>query len=98
MVLTTGFQMDKKTTQWMAIASFSMCAFCLFVAVERYNANANNVQAWNAMGNSMNTGSLLGNSHLEPATPAVTKYTGFFAVLFAIGGAVLLAKGGQKES
>ncbi len=93
--------MDKQTTNWMAIACFALCALCVFVAIERYNTNADNVRAMNAMGGGHGFGQLLGSGNLKPATPAETKYAGFFAVLLAAGGVVLLLKGdgsGNRES
>ncbi len=66
------------------IVCLILCAICLFVAVERYNANAGNVRA-------MQTFNITG-MELKPATPAVTKYAVFFAVLTGVGGGILLAK------
>jgi hypothetical protein len=62
-----------------AIALLSVCVICLFIALERYNANAQNVHAMSGM-----IGAFGGQ--VEPATPAATKYASFFALLSGGGG------------
>jgi hypothetical protein len=67
----------------LRIAGFILlvvCGVCLFVAFERYQANANNVRAMSGL-----MGGIGGA--VEPATPAATKYALFFALLS--GGAAL---------
>jgi hypothetical protein len=90
--------MDKKQMKVFGIVCLVICAVCIFVAIERYNANANNVRALNAFQQSIPFGGLLGGGNITPATPAATKYALLFAALSGIGGAVLLVKGGKKES
>ena len=48
------------------------CGVCLFIAVERYQANANAVALMNQI--------VL--VHLSPVTPVATKYALLFAVIF----------------
>lgn len=77
--------MSATTLRGIAIGCFVLCAILLFVAFERYQANAQNVEALrqSPFGNMMPV-------QLEPATPAATKYALLFAVLSAAGGVVCL--------
>lgn len=84
--------MDAKTMKIAGIACLVVCAVCVFVAIERYSANADNVRAMNQMRQSMPMGNMLGGVEMKPATPAATKYALLFAVLSGVGGAVLLVK------
>ena len=70
-------------------------AICLFVAFERYQANANAVKAMNQMGGGMFQ-AMTGGNELQPSTPAVTKYALLGAVIFTVGGSycILRAKPG----
>ena len=63
-----------------------IAAVCLFVAFERYQANANAVKAMNHMGGGMFR-AMTGGQELTPSTPAATKYALVFALICAIGGA-----------
>ena len=65
---------------------------CVFVAVERYQANASNVAAVNAFGGGMMK-AMTGGQAIEPATPAATKYAALFAVIAIVGGVTCLVKG-----
>ena len=90
--------MDKKQMKVFGIACLVICAICVFVAIERYNTNAGNVQAMNAFQQSSPLGGMMGGGNMKPATPASTKYTLLFAAISGLGGAVLLVKSVQKES
>lgn len=81
--------MDKKVT---GIIGVVISVICLFIAIERYSTNANNVAAMNQMGTSMFGG------NLKPATPAASKYALFFALLFGIGGAVLISQSAKAKN
>ena len=74
----------------VGIACLVVCAVCVFVAVERYQSNAANVEAMNALRQSSPLGGIVGT--MEPATPAATKYAIFFALITGAGGVVLLVK------
>ncbi len=89
--------MDKKQLKVFGIVCLVICAVSIFVGVERYNTNANNVRALNAFHQSAPFGGMMGGGNLEPATPAATKYALLFAAISGIGGGVLLVKSGQKE-
>jgi len=80
------------------IVCLVICAVCVLVGIERYNTNAGNVRAMNAFQQSSPLGGMMGGGNMKPATPASTKYALLFAAISGIGGAVLLAKSGQKES
>ena len=82
--------MDKQTMKVVGIVAMVVCLVCVFVAVERYNANAKNVRAMNQIKRSSPLGGMMGGMEMKPATPAATKYALFFAVIFGAGGAVLL--------
>ncbi|MBN1125100.1 MAG: hypothetical protein JXA82_08835 [Sedimentisphaerales bacterium] len=81
----------------IGVVCLVICAALLFVAVERYQTNANNVKAMNQMqqGSPMGgMGGMLGP--LKPATPAATKYAAAGAVLSGIVGVVLLVMSRKK--
>ncbi len=88
--------MDKKQMKWAGIACLVVCAICVFVAVERYQSNADNVRAMNALQHSSPLGGMMGGN-MKPATPAATKYALFFAALTGIGGIVLLVKSSAEK-
>lgn len=66
-----------------------LAAVCLFAAFERYQANANAVEAMNQMGGGM-VQRMTGGSGLRPSTPAATKYALLGAVIFGVGGGYCL--------
>jgi hypothetical protein len=66
-----------------------VCGVCLFVAFERYQANANNVRAMSGL-----MGGIGGA--LEPATPAATKHALLFALLS--GGGALYCLTARRKS
>ena len=84
--------MDKQQKKIGGIVCLVICAICIFVAIERYSANANNVRAMNALQQSSPLGGMMGGGNMKPATPAATKYALLFAALSGIGGAVLLVQ------
>jgi hypothetical protein len=90
--------MDKGQMKVAGIACLIICLICLFVAVERYQANANAVHAANAMNSAFGHGFFQGmTGDMTPATPTATLYAGFFALLSGIGGVVLLMKSSSKN-
>jgi hypothetical protein len=82
--------MDKQMMKIAGIVALVVCAICIFVAVERYQTNANNVKAMNQIQRSSPLGGMVGE--VKPAAPAATKYAAFFAAVSGIGGGVLLVK------
>ncbi len=78
-------------TVWIAAA---VCLVSLFVAIERYQANADSVAAMNRLGGGM-LRAMSGGETLEPGTPAATKYALLLATLsgaVAVGAFVMHAK------
>ena len=90
--------MDKQTMKVVGIVAMVVCLVCVFVAVERYNANAKNVRAMNQIKRSSPLGGMMGGMEMKPATPAATKYALFFAALSGAGGAVLLVMSRKDAS
>jgi hypothetical protein len=90
--------MDKKQMKIAGIACLVICAVCIFVAIERYNTNAGNVRAMNALQQSSPLGEIMGGGNMKPATPVATKYALLFAAISGIGGALLLVQSGKRES
>ncbi len=84
--------MNKKQLRGSGIACLILCVICLFVAFERYNTNAANVEAMNSLQQSSPLGGMMGEVALEPAMPAAAKYALLFAALFSVGGTVLLVR------
>jgi len=88
--------MEKSKMKLIGVVCLVICAICVFIAFERYNTNANNVQAMNQFQNSSPLGGMMsemtGQSQMKPATPAATKYAIVFALIAGVGGAVLLTK------
>ena len=73
-----------------------LCAVCLFVAVERYQSNANAVKAMNQMGGGMFQ-AMTGGNELKPATPAATKYGLLGALIFGAGGGYCLLNSSKQS-
>ena len=88
--------MEKSKMKLIGVVCLVICAICVFISFERYNTNANNVQAMNQFQNSSPLGGMMsemtGQSQMKPATPAATKYAIVFALIAGVGGAVLLTK------
>jgi hypothetical protein len=84
--------MDKRQMKIAGILVLIACAICIFVAVERYQTNADNVKAMNQLGQSTPLSGMMGIGEMKPRTPAATKYASVLAVVSAVGGAVLLVK------
>ena len=89
--------MDKNQMKMTGIVCLIISAICIFVAVERYNANAGNVKAMNAFSQSSPLGGMMGVGKVTPATPAAAKYAIFFALISGIGRATLVLKGSAEE-
>lgn len=71
----------KENLKIFAIISFVLSAICVFVAIERYNSNANNVKAMNAMQNNFSNqtkrismNSMSGNVKPTPLTPVIREF------------------------
>jgi len=90
--------MDRKQMKIVGIVCLVVCAVCVFIAIERYQANAGNVRAMNAMRQSSPFGGMMGGGQMKPATPAATKYALLFAAISGIGGVVLLVMGSQPAN
>ena len=78
--------MQPNVLKGISIASFVICAICLFVAYERYETNASTVLAMNQFLGSAPAQMLLGNSTMTPAVPTATKYALALAALSGAGG------------
>ena len=86
-----------KQLQIAGIVLLVIAAICLFIAYERYQANADAVQAMNQMGGGL-LRDLAGGGELTPGTPAATKYALLFAVVFGAGGGYCLWKSTRPPS
>jgi len=90
--------MSNQSLKAGAVVCFLVCAVLLFVAFERYNTNAGNVQAMNQFSQSTPFGSGMGGmggmggGQLRPATPAATKYALVFALIAGAGGVFCLVQ------
>ncbi len=91
--------MDKNVMKILGIVALVVCAICVFVATERYQTNAKNVRAMNRSPIRLPGGGTLETDMeiFKPATPTVTKYAMFFALISGAGGAVLLVMSAQKK-
>lgn len=84
---------QKKFLGWGLVIA---CAICLFIAWERYQTNAGNVEAMKRM---TRNNPLMSADDMEPAMPAATKYA-LLAALLTGGGAAacfLSAKSGGES-
>ena len=68
-----------------------LCGICIFIAIERYQANSSSVNAVDEIGTAIGA-----ERDLEPAFPAGSKYALFFAALFGGGGAYCFVKARQR--
>jgi hypothetical protein len=78
---------------------FVLCAILLFVAWERYQDNANKVEAANKMLGEKLTGvirAVTGEPEPEPGMPTASKYALFLAGLAAVGGVVCFVLSARK--
>lgn len=66
-----------------------LCVVCLYVAIERYQSNANAVRAMNQLGGRLFE-SMTGGEQLIPKVPLATKQALIGALLFGAGGAACL--------
>lgn len=90
--------MDKKQMKIAGIVCLVVCAVCIFVAIERYNANASGVRAMNNLQKNSPLGGMIQGLEMKPGIPAATKYAIFFALLSGVGGGVLLYMSKQPDS
>jgi len=80
--------MNKSQMKVTGIVCLVICLICLFVAVERYRANAENVRIVQAGGIFPD----MVRWQVREGIPVETQYAVFFAFLSGIGGGVLLLK------
>jgi hypothetical protein len=78
------------------VVCFVVCAILLFVAWERYQANAANVRAVNQFQRSGPLGDMMGGFEMKPATPPATKYALLFAFVAGGGGVACLVLAGKQ--
>ncbi len=92
--------MDKNIMKIAGIVALVICVVCIFVAIERYQNNANNVRAMNQFTSSSPLSGMMPQMQMEmkPATPVATKYAIVFALISGIGGVVLLIAGKNGPS
>ncbi len=99
--------MTPSSLKKIGIACFVLCGVLLFVAIERYRSNANNVAAFNHLAQSSPIGSMAGawpfggattGGRLTPGTPAATTYALLFAALSGIGGVVCFILAAKDDS
>ena len=84
--------MDRNQMKIIGIVALVICAICIFVAIERYQTNVNNVKAVNQLRQSSPLSGMMGDAEVQPATPMATKYAALFAVVSGVGGGILLSK------
>ncbi len=84
--------MDKNQIKIIGIVALAVCAICIFVAIERYQTNANNVKAMNRLQQSSPLPAMMSTGEMKPAVPAASKYAGLLALISGISGGVLLVK------
>lgn len=90
--------MTRQNLKPIGIACLVVCAICLFIAFERYQTNASNVNAMQRMTESMPFGGASPFREMRPATPTATKYALFFALISGAGGVICLVRSGQGKS
>ncbi len=92
--------MEKSQMKILGVVLLVMCAVCIFIAIERYQTNANNVRAMNQMQQNSPFGGMMnqmtGGMQMKPATPAATKYAALGALITGIAGAALLVMSGKQ--
>ena len=96
--------MDKKQMRIVGVICLIICAACIFVGIERYQANAGQVQALNTIGESgpfkgvmSDMKGMMGDVKMTPGIPTITKYAIFLGLISGIGGVVLLVKGRETS-
>ncbi len=95
--------MDSQQFKVLGIVALVLCVVCIFIAIERYHNNAEKVEAINQMRQSSPFGGVMPGmpgmqGEMKAAIPAATKYAGFFAILFGVGGIVLLVMAGNAAN
>jgi hypothetical protein len=84
--------MSQSTLKNTGIGLSVLCFILLFVAIERYQANAASVTAMNQMMQSSPFGQISPFGHLTPGVPAITTYAVLFATLSAVGAVTCFVK------
>lgn len=102
--------MSRSTLKYTGIGLSVLCIVLLFVAVERYQANAASVAAMNQMmqgspfgqnvpfGLSPTVGQAAPMPQMTPGVPAITTYAVLFAILSAIGAVICFVKAKAQPS
>jgi len=90
--------MDSQSMKWIGVVCLVLAGILAFVAIERYQTNANNVRAMNGMMQNNPAAQMMGvsASNIKPATPAATKYALIGTVVFAGAGIFCLIQSGRK--
>ncbi len=79
--------MNTSMVKTVGFACLAIGLIALFVAIERYQANASEVEAFNQMPMAR---LLTGGEEIQPATPTITKYALLVAILSLGGGGICL--------
>lgn len=96
--------MSQSTLKNTGIGLSILCFVLLFVAVERYQANAASVAAMNQMmqsspfGQNSPFGPAMPMGQMTPGVPAITTYAVLFAVLSAVGAVTCFVKAKAEPS
>lgn len=88
------FVMKLQDLKPIAIGCFIICVVCLFIAFERYQANASNVSAVQQMAEAAASPFI----KVRPATPVATKYALFFAFLAGTCGVIAWIQSQKRTS
>lgn len=91
--------MNSQSMKWIGVACLVLAGILAFVAIERYQTNANNVRAMNGMMQNNPAAQMMGvsTSNIKPATPAATKYALIGTVVFLCTGIFCLIQGGKQD-
>ena len=89
--------MNKGNMKIAGIIALIICAVCIFVAIERYQNNANNVRAMNQFTGSAPFGRMMPQMEMKPTMPAATKYAIVLVAISGIAGVVLLMNGKNEN-
>lgn len=92
--------MDSQSMKWVGVVCLVLAGILVFVAIERYQTNANNVRAMNGMMQNNPAAQMMGvsGSNIKPATPAATKYALVGMAVFAAAGIFCLVQKGKQNS
>lgn len=84
--------MDTGFSKIVGALCLGACAICAYVAIDKYQANANNFRAMPPFARS-----LLG-ADATPAVPSESKYLGLVACLFGVGGVLFIVRSRNQQS